>query len=581
LHGLFKWEDNHVASQNLFISGKYAYFNTGFILAPEGGLDVNAGRSLTLGQSFGSINQQTFYRPQHTINVDANSFFNAMGASNDLKFGFGWRRSDGGSTNVYPGNGILALDNSATSHTARVYRQAAGDNRARYLDFYAGDTIQRDRVTVDLGVRFDRQWGSALPSQTSGNAGFPNLVPGINFAGYDTPFTWTNVSPRAGLTFALDASRKTLLRASFSRFAGQLGTGDVGNVNPSGNIGFAEYPWTDTNGDHLAQANEVNTSVAPVTFGGGFNPANPTAVTSANTLDPNWKAPVTTSVVAGVDRELLPNLAVALNYTYSRTSNWVNTFWKGVTAANYAPGAVLAGTLPDGSPYSVPTYIVNSAVVAANGNSLTFTNWNGYYTYYNGVEASVFKRFSNKWMARVGFSYNLANEHYDPGTGDNVANGNPTRLDTESLNSGGIYAPRSGGSGAGDIFVNAKWTINANGSYQFPWGLEAGANVFGRQGYPFPIYRSASLGVDGSGLRVLVSPAIDTFRHPNLWNTDLRLSKSLALSRTNLQLIGDLFNVFNANTALVRNRNLASPTFNLLTQNLSPRIFRIGVRVGF
>jgi hypothetical protein len=43
----------------------------------------------------------------------------------------------------------------------------------------------------------------------------------------------------------------------------------------------------------------------------------------------------------------------------------------------------------------------------------------------------------------------------------------------------------------------------------------------------------------------------------------------------------DAFNVFNANTALVRNNNIASPTYNALAQNLSPKIFRVGLVVGF
>jgi hypothetical protein len=39
--------------------------------------------------------------------------------------------------------------------------------------------------------------------------------------------------------------------------------------------------------------------------------------------------------------------------------------------------------------------------------------------------------------------------------------------------------------------------------------------------------------------------------------------------------------VANANTALVRNNNILSPTFNALAQNLSPRILRIGLVLGF
>jgi len=39
--------------------------------------------------------------------------------------------------------------------------------------------------------------------------------------------------------------------------------------------------------------------------------------------------------------------------------------------------------------------------------------------------------------------------------------------------------------------------------------------------------------------------------------------------------------VANANTVLVRNNNILATTFNQIGQNLSPRIFRIGVEVGF
>ena len=72
----------------------------------------------------------------------------------------------------------------------------------------------------------------------------------------------------------------------------------------------------------LAQADEVQLNQF-VAAANGFNPANPTAVTSANRINPDLKAPVTQSFVAGVDREIMPNFAVGVNYTYTRTTN----FW--------------------------------------------------------------------------------------------------------------------------------------------------------------------------------------------------------------------------------------------------------------
>jgi hypothetical protein len=129
--------------------------------------------------------------------------------------------------------------------------------------------------------------------------------------------------------------------------------------------------------------------------------------------------------------------------------------------------------------------------------------------------------------------------------------------------------------------VNGKWQINVNGAYQLPYAIEVAGNLFGRQGNPFPIFRSAALGLDGSQ-RVLVSPSLDTFRLDDIWNLDLRGTKHVQVNRVQLTFVADLFNVMNNNMALNRQRNIATAaTFNRITQNLSPRILRFGVRVGF
>ncbi len=588
LHGLWKIADDRVFGSNFFVSGKVAFFNTGFILDPEGGLQQQAGRSFTTSQSFGSINQSVNVRPQHIYNVDANSFVSASGWTHDVKYGGGFRTAEAFAGQVYPGNMILAIENSPTDLRAQVFRQAAGSNKAYYTDLYAGDTLSKGRVTIDAGIRYDQQWGKALPSETLPNAAFPQVVPGLVFAGYDTPFTWKNFSPRAGVTYAVDEARRTVARASFSRYAGQLETGTVGVTNPSTTIGSATYRWTDLNGDHFAQANEVNLNQF-ITSAGGFNPANPTAVTSSNVLDPNLSAPKTSSLVVGIDHELMPNLAAQVNYSYTRTSDLFGNFTgritprTGVTLADYAPGAGFSGTLPDGTPYNVPTYIPNGAKILAGANGFLTTNIPDYYTDYHGIEFGLVKRLSNRWMGRVGVAYNNAREHFTSPAGIYDTNGNPTPTLSEPLKDGGQFAPQSGGSGSGNIYINAKWQFNANALYQAPYGIEVSGNVFGREGYPYPLFRqgtTATLGAD-STLSVLVTPQIDYFRYPNLWNTDLRASRAWKVQTVTFRGILDCFNVFNANTELVRNNNIASPTFNQIAQNLSPRIFRVGLVVGF
>jgi hypothetical protein len=589
LHGLWKIADDHVFGTNLFVSAKYAYYNTGFVLDPIGGLDMQAGRNFVTGESFGSVSQGLNVRPQKIWNADAQSFFTGFGGSHDVKYGIGYRTTQAISGTLWPGNMILANERAGNLQ-AQVFREGRGGNQTNYFNIYVGDTISMRRMTIDVGVRYDRQNGKALPSETLPNAAFPDLVPGIVFEGYETPFTWNNFSPRAGITYALDEERKTIARASFSRYAGQLNTGTVGVENLSSNVGFSTYGWTDLNGDHFAQANEVDLSNR-ITSGGGFNPSNPTSVTSANVLDENLKAPITSSFVAGVDRELMPNLALTTNYTYTRTTDLFGNFTGtitprvGVSIDDYAPGSGFSGTIPleGGVPYNVATFVPNAAAIAAGGNGFLTTNIPGYYTDYHGLELGLNKRLSNRWMGRVGVAWNNAREHFDDRAGMIDTNGNPTPTATEPLKNGGQFAPQSGGSGSGTIYINAKWQFNANAMYQAPLGIEVSANVFGRQGYPFPIVRSgtpAALGAD-SALSVLVSPEIDTFRFPNLWNTDVRAAKNFRFSQANLRLILDVFNVLNANTALVRVNNVTSPNFNALAQNLSPRIARVGLVLGF
>ncbi len=584
LHGLYKIADNRVITPNMFLTAKYAYYNTGFILTPEGGMDMQAGRDLTTARSYGSTVQSSNVRPQMTLNLDLNSFLNGMGASHNLKYGFGWRRVNATTTTLWPGNGILALANSPTALFAELFREGSGTNRTTYADLYVGDTISWSRTTLDVGVRYDRQGGAALPSTTAANPAFPSVLPGLVFAGYDAPFTWNNVSPRAGLTYAMDDTRKTLLRVSYGRFAGQLDSASVGYMNPSSSAGAAVYRWQDLNGDHFAQSNEVQLNQF-VAAANGFNPSNPTAVVSSNAINPNLKAPVTQSVVAGIERQVGADLSVQVNYTYTRTTNLLGnatysvTPRVGVALTDYAPGPTLTGTLPDGSAYSIPTFIPNQAKVTAGGGGFLLTNWNGYYTDYHGLEVSAVKRLSNRWMGRVGFSLNNAREHYATAAMYDT-NGNPTRTVTEPLVDGGQFAPQSSGNGSGNVYINAKWQFNANGFYQAPYGVELGASVFGRQGYPFPLFRTQALGAD-SGLAVLVTPKIDTFRYDNVWDTDLRVARAFRMRAVSLRLIGDVFNAFNANTALVRNNNVLSTSFNALAQNLSPRIFRAGLVFGF
>jgi hypothetical protein len=252
-----------------------------------------------------------------------------------------------------------------------------------------------------------------------------------------------------------------------------------------------------------------------------------------------------------------------------------------LTSADYT-----AGTPVTAGGYTAVAYSPSAAKIDATNGARILSNRPDFHTTYNGFEASLNKRLADKWFARVAFSWNNYAEHPEgPGSFQN-----PTRTDVVVLLAalagprvdGGQYAPRSGGSGKGDIFYNAQWQINANALYQLPKGFDIGMNLFGRQGYVRPFFIQLSGGRDGSALRVLATPNVDDNRYSNLWDLDLRVAKDIKISGpVSLDLAADLFNVMNSNTVLGRVRRLNSSTFNQVNDILSPRILRVTASVKF
>src|SRR5205814_1051294 len=190
-------------------------------------------------------------------------------------------------------------------------------------------------------------------------------------------------------------------------------------------------------------------------------------------------------------------------------------------------------------------------------------------------ELSLVKRMANRWMGRATFSLNSWKEHVGP-----AAILNPTHQDLDPQIDGAQHMEFSAGSGK-NYYASAKWQLNVNGMYQLPGGFEVAANLFGRQGYPKPVYIQADTGALDQVLNVLAVSTTDQIRLSNLWDMDLRLAKSIRLGGASLTLAGDLFNVFNSNTELYRNPSAGGSSYNRLDEILAPRIARLSARFTF
>ena len=277
----------------------------------------------------------------------------------------------------------------------------------QYTFGYLGDTFTKDRMTLNAGFRYDHQVGKNEPSTAAANPALPDILGALDFDGSGVGATWNDLSPRASLSYALDEGRKTVLRASFARYAGQLSSTDPSFDNPNTGYGYLAYLWTDTNNDGLATASELDLA-SGVQYSGPGDPRNPV---SSNTIDPNYKANHDNEWIVGLDRELAANLAVSVAYTHRKASDLSWNPRIGLTTADYT--ATPFTVERNGQTYTGTQYSPDAAKVAATANGRILENRDGYSRSYDGVEVNVVKRLSNKWMARAGWSYMNWVENYD------------------------------------------------------------------------------------------------------------------------------------------------------------------------
>ena len=586
--GLWKLEVNHTFSPNFFVSAKGAYYDTGFGLFARGGSDKTYTIDYASSQAIGSYVDYQAIRPQKTVNVDGSYFASSMGGNHELKFGFGYRASTTNSTSHYNGNQIngeyYGPGTGGGENIAYATRDLATTYSGKYLSVYLGDVFTKDRFTFNLGIRIDKQSAKNDPSEAPANKSFPTRLPARVYDGSDTLIDFTDISPRVGFSYALDESRKTVLRGSFARYGAQLSYGNVTTENPLANA-YIAYEWNDLNGDKFPQPNEVGST--PL-FAGGINPANPSAAGgSPNKIDTDLKNRYDNEAILGLDRELASNFAVGAAITYRKTSGFqalprlsalcpTGTNCATIGPSGYTANAPVSATR-NGATYTAQTYSPSAALIAAGGNGRYRTNYDGYTNTYKGFELTMNKRMSNRWGGRVAFSLNDWTEGFD---GVKVrSNGNPGALDTEPLKDGGPVSVLSGGSGKAAFYSSYTWQIYTNLQVQLPASFDLSTQIFGRQGGTYPVNLTLSSGSDGT-VRAL-SGNVDDQRYDNLWNLDFRLARNSKFGKVTLTPSVELFNALNNDVVLSRARNANAASFNRIEELISPRIVRVGVRLSF
>ncbi|MFW6012266.1 MAG: hypothetical protein ACOC92_00980, partial [bacterium] len=298
-----------------------------------------------------------------------------------------------------------------------------------------------------------------------------------------------------------------------------------------------------------------------------------------------------------VEHAFLPEFVVGVDVTWRNTTDVLEerqfVFEDGVkriaTQDDYVVDTVISSDgetvphLPDGTPWSTTFWALDPSLDPANGTFLTNGDRE---VEYLGASLNFTKRLANRWMARGYVNYSDA-EWDVPGSFFRFDD--PTEGVSGADNDGGLFTVQSAGSGPfGDVLIESGWSVNLNGMYQVapdrPWGFNIAGNFFAREGYPLPYFWELTSGqtADGIARDAAVTEDVDAFRSDDPWVVDLRLEKDMQFTDNLSGIVSlDAFNVFDEQFVMQRDRELSAATANHLTQNLAPRIYRLGFRLNW
>jgi len=596
---IWKVSDQHVVTDRLLVEMQYSHVGNNFTLTFQDPAqrDIQPRFDIASGVWARSFNESIFLRPTQSIDLTSSYFLPAtLGGDHAFKVGYRWRTARGESISHTGGNAVARYSDISLADATRrnCLDFAAGCNADLFRDghtnfnlmthaVYAQDTFTLKRLTLNLGVRWDRQSDEALAADVAANPIIPAIMPAISFPGITSGVVWNDISPRLGMTYDLRGNGKSVARASYSMYFGQMGPGQLsGEMISIGQVSV-RYPWADLNGDTFVQANELNTTTF-LTKSAAFDPTNPTSFLSPGRINPDLKNDRTREAVIGIQQEIMRNLAVEVNYVWRKYDQFTWTDRDNWSTANFQ---AFTFTTPSncGATATCPPVTYYKAT-SSQPSPYVRNNQPDRWRDYGGLEFALTKRYSDRWAANVSFAWNDAVDKW----GSLAGVEDPTNL--ENLN-GASYAPESAGSGVDNVFNNAKWLFKASGQYSLPlWNIGVAGSTSVTQGYPFP--QQIAVTSRGNGIAdtsVYLFPLGDV-RLPNVFVADFRVDKAFTFGGMRIVPSLDIFNLTNSSEILSRRRtqysfnagnNSGSSSSTLPPNNISsiiaPRVIRFGARV--
>jgi len=477
----------------------------------------------------------------------------------------------------WQGNGFTSFQ-PGVAFPVRV--ETPGTNWGYQVDqhsAYVSETLRTKNLTLDLGLRFERQSARNTLSSVDAHPTNPN-VPGAVATGSDADvYSYDDVSPRLGFTYAVGKERNLLLRGSYSRFADQLGSASASFTNPTDglpqNYAYA-FAYSDSNGNFLPDPGEprgagVILGGRKATDPGAFDDPDRFTVTSI---------PGGTTMVLGADRTYASEYMVGMKLRWEKRGKGLNrvplvsdgTSTRPATAEDFFGDRSIGGVDYEGNSFNLDARRLKPGL-----SQVGIQLQDGVQeTEYLGTTLFFQKRFSNRWS----FAANLSISDW-PTPGADFADANDL---IGSADNTAAPAAAQAGFNRRDVFMNSNWSLNLRGLYEIapdrPWGFTVVGDVHGRQGFITP----ASYTLRG-GDNVTRQIQIGDFerRLDDVWLTNLQVSKIIQIGATRVWLTGEVLNLLNNAPVLGQDRDAASSTHGATLEVMSPRVVRIGARLSF
>ncbi len=440
---------------------------------------------------------------------------------------------------------------------------------------YAQDSWTiKHRLTLNLGVRYEFLNASLL--HQSAPAG--RFVQARDFAPVSSLPSWNNVVPRIGMAWDPTGSGKTVIKASASMYDQIMAVYIAQLFTPMQRASKSctwAHPTTpissatlNTNGITLVQAAYSSHYPTPGLPGdqlANCTPSDQYSFSGTNNQKTDLKRPYSWEYSLGVQREVIPRLVVSATGYYRTNRNNIGLKNTAEPLAGYTQTTRVTPVIGGYPELSNQTITVYSAPGTASTNTLS--NYRELNSQYVGLEFTG--RYSFAGQNFLSIAYTVGKK-----TGSNLGT-------TSDLNN-----PNNLKNSYGPIELDSTNQFRLTGVYMLPLKFKISGNYIHNTGIPLnPTYTVSGL-TQGSATVLLAK--IGTYRYPSVDLMDIRFGRVFKIEHFSLEPFFDMYNLFNKNTTTTANTSVNTQTstvvpqnFRGVTQNLEPRLVRIGLKFDF